>query len=104
VDVARITGPPDVAGRRHGEDRLTLDLFDGTCVSAIRESATWTPPAHLSWTGRVEGEPTGRVTLIVDGTLVVGLIALPRAVYQIRYLGEGVHAVVEVDQSGFSPD
>lgn len=85
-------------------DRLTLDLFPDVCVTAVRESATDLGGGRVQWEGRIQGATRGTVTLVVDVPVMVGTIRIDREVYQIRYLGEGVHAVVDVDPSRFPGD
>jgi hypothetical protein len=83
---------------------LALDLFPDVCVTAVREHAADVGGGRVQWVGRVEGVPRGRVILIIDGGLMVGTVALERAIYQISYLGEGVHAIAEIEPSAFPRD
>jgi len=94
----------DVARIRQPRDELTLNLFPDTCVIARRERVTELRPGVMQWEGRVAGAPPGTVTLIVDGEVVVGTIRVGSELYEIRYLGEGVHVVNDVDASKFPRD
>jgi hypothetical protein len=84
--------------------RITLNLFPDVCVTADRERATDLGGGRVQWEGRVRGAPPGTVTLIIDATLMVGTARIGRDVYEIRYLGDGVHAVAELEPSAFRPD
>ena len=94
----------DVARIRQPRDELTLNLFPDTCVVARRERVTELRAGVLQWEGRVPGPSPGTVTLIVDGEVVVGTIRIGSELYEIRYLGEGVHVVNDVDASKFPRD
>jgi hypothetical protein len=85
-------------------DRLTLNLFPDVCLTAHRELVTDLPGGQVQWEGRVPGASLGTVTLIVAGTVMVGTVRVEREVYEIRYLGDGVHAVVDIDTSAFRRD
>jgi hypothetical protein len=93
--------PPSVA---RSAERITLNLFPDVCVTASREQATDLGPGKMQWIGRVEGRPGGTAILVVDGSVMVGTVTIDRRSFRIAYLGDGVHTVVEVDQSAFPPD
>ena len=104
VDVGRVFpgGAPPSAAR--AADRVTLDLFPDVCVTAIREQATDLAPGKVQWIGRVEGAPHGTAILVIDDTLMVGTVTIDRQVFRISYVGDGVHAVADIDQSAFPRD
>ena len=58
----------------------------------------------MQWEGRVPGASPGTATLVIDGAVMVGTIRMGHEVYEIRYLGEGVHVVTDVDTSKFPRD
>jgi hypothetical protein len=59
----------------------------------------------MQWQGRVPGTAGGQVVLIVDEAgPMVGTIRMDRDVYEVRYLGDGVHAIMDLDQSAFPRD
>lgn len=84
--------------------RLTLNPFPDVCVTAVRDRVTDVATGTVQWEGRVPGASPGTVTLIVDDSLMIGTLRLEREIYEIRYLGDGVHVVTEVDPSKFSRD
>ena len=95
IDFARV-GP--------SAERITLNLFPDVCVIAQRERASDLGGGQVQWEGRVPGASPGTATLVIDGPLMVGTIRIGPDVYEIRYLGEGVHVVRDVDLSKFPRD
>ena len=85
-------------------ERITLNLFPDVCVIAQRERTAEPGRGQLQWEGRVPGATPGTATLVVDGPVMVGTVRIGHEVYEIRYLGEGVHAVTDVDLSKFPRD
>lgn len=83
---------------------VLLNLFHDTCYPAVLEHATGEPPTKFTWMGRVKGVPGSQVTLVVEDAVMAASITVPGRVFQVRYLGNGVHAVVEIDQGAFPPD
>jgi hypothetical protein len=104
IDVGRILPDRERPAAARTADRLTLNLFPDVCLTADRERATDLAAGQVQWEGRVPGASPGTVTLIVDGTLVIGTVRVDREVYEIRYLGDGVHAVVDVDTTALPRD
>lgn len=85
------------------QDALVLDLFDGVACVAFRETSrpSWLPVD--AWVGRVPGEPSSIVNLVVRDGIVVGTIRLGGALYKIRPIGDarGVAAIEEIDEFRF---
>ena len=96
VDFARVLPPGEGTS-----PRLTLNLFPDVCVVARRERATEPGGGVVQWEGRVAGASPGTATLVIDGPVMVGTIRIGGQVYEIRYLGDGVHVVTDVDSSKF---
>ena len=97
VDFSRLSME---ANTTDGPDQLTLNLFNDLCLVAVRdrEGGVGGPSA---WLGRVEGAPGSQVTLVsLDGSLA-GTIDTNGALYSVRDVGGGVHAVLQIDQSQF---
>jgi hypothetical protein len=92
---------PSAAG---AAERLTLNLFPDVCLIALRERVTDLRNGKVQWEGRVPGASPGTVSLIIDSRLMVGTLRIDREVYEIRYLGDGVHVVTDVDPSKFPRD
>lgn len=99
VDVTRVLPPGEGPS-----PRLTLNLFPDVCVIARRERATEPGRGTVQWEGRVAGASPGTATLVIDGPVMVGTVRLGPEVYEIRYVGKGVHVIMEVDPSRFPRD
>jgi hypothetical protein len=83
-------------------DRLVLHFFeDAVYTLVVDEVQHW--GEFLSLVGPVEGLDNSLVAITIgDGQLVVDLIA-PQAIYQVRFVDDGVYAIHQIDQSAF-PD
>jgi sugar lactone lactonase YvrE len=79
---------------------LVLELFDDTVVSLGVEKLRRRSPQAYTLTGRVAGADQGFFALVVEEHVVLANIrVLGKGYYQLQYLGQGVHAVQEVDES-----
>jgi hypothetical protein len=81
---------------------IDLNLFDDVEFTAVLERLDPLVSGGFSWVGRIENVERSLVTFVVKDGKVTGNIALPDGLmYQVRYAGNGVHGVREVDQSMF---
>ena len=62
-----------------------------------RRTPTYSRGHALS--GRLAGVAEGRVTLVVNGSVVAGTVRLPGVTYRIRPTGSGKHVILQVDPS-----
>jgi hypothetical protein len=104
VDFDRVFPGGQSRSAAHTADRLTLNVFPDVCLIVDRERAIDLGQGRVQWDGRVQGPSSGRATLVIDDRLMVGTIRLDREIFEIRYLGDGVHAVMDIDQSAFPRD
>jgi peptidyl-Asp metalloendopeptidase len=82
---------------------LELALFDGRRVGIVRESLEFVPDGFV-WVGRIVGQERSLVTLSVVEDVVSGNITTEeREVYQLRYVGNALHAVRQINPAAF-PD
>ena len=81
---------------------LSLNLFDDTAFSAIIERTAPTRLGH-ALSGRLEGVDPSRVTLVVNGPLVVGTVETRSATYRIRPAAPGTHVIYQIDPSRLPP-
>lgn len=92
------------------EPHVTLELFPDVTIFAAFDR--YDPnPNGMTWVGHVEGMPMSNVTLTYRGTMMMGSVVTPNAVYQIRPApasaqraapaGRVVHLVSQVDQDAF---
>ncbi|HKX26927.1 MAG TPA: M12 family metallo-peptidase [Blastocatellia bacterium] len=81
------------------EMRLRGDVTSRAITQQIdRRSET-----DFTWYGELSDAP-GQAILVVKGEIVVGTIRRDKELYKIRTVGEGLHAVIEIDESAFPQD
>jgi Metallo-peptidase family M12B Reprolysin-like len=74
---------------------ITIPLLDRNSVTAFRDGASRTKFGDV-WTG-ISRDRTTRVTWVRRGDVVVADIITAKATYQLRYAGNGVHQLREID-------
>ncbi len=94
VDIGRLARVAD-----GGPTALRLNLFDDMVLTGIIQQRTPTYSGGYALSGRLAGVAEGRVTLVVNGSVVAGTIRLPGATYHIRPEGAGRHVILLVDPS-----
>lgn len=82
---------------------IDLNLFPDVCLKAVRERVA-DVGGKVEWIGHLTDVPNSRVVLVMDGKLMVGTITMDRDTYRISYLGDGIHAVTDIDQAAFPRD
>jgi len=82
-------------------DALLFDLFEDVVFTAVLDRLEATDFGGYSWIGHLKGVEYSQVVLVVAGGQMAGNITLPGEFYQIRYAGDGVHAIYGIDQSTF---
>lgn len=97
----------DVAALR--QPSTCLDLFPGSAPGPL--DVAWSQvdrpsPDTRAWTGEARGIANSTVMLVVNDAerVVVGTIRLGAALYRIRYVGNGIHVVQELDPGAFPKD
>ena len=105
--IARVTKPPDgpktrAAGKTATPQTLVLNLFDDVVFTGIVEHIEPTSSGHALW-GRLDGVELGTMTLVVNGSVVVGTVRTPDAVYTIRTAAGGAYVVRQIDESSLPP-
>jgi hypothetical protein len=81
-----------------------LNLFDNVALTAVIDKTESVQAGSISFIGRVAGVKESSVILSVYDGVMSGNITVSGAFYQVRYVGEGVHAVYQIDQSAFPPE
>jgi hypothetical protein len=86
-----------------------FDLFPGTPPGAV--TVVWSrveqPSAQSeAWVGHTGNEEVGSVTLVVNQAegVVAATIHLAGGLYRIRYAGNGVHVIEELNSRAFPKD
>ena len=91
-----VTGDPPKA------QSLVLNLFDDVVFTGIVEHVEPTASGHALW-GGLDGVELGTMTMVVNGSIVVGTVRTPYAVYSIRTAGDGTYVIRQVDESSLPP-
>jgi hypothetical protein len=98
VHLARIAAAP---GRMLGKGAaVRVAVAPGVNVVAIGERVQQRTAEDISWAGPVRGEHGWAQMVFMDGGLTA-TVTVGRTQYSIEPLGNGVHAVSRIDQSGF---
>ena len=103
----QVTKPPVspkdlVAGKPPTPQTLVLNLFDDVVFTGIVEYVEPTSSGH-ALRGRLDGVELGTFTLVVNGTVVVGTVRTPDAVYTIRTAADGAYIIRQIDESSLPP-
>ena len=77
---------------------LTLNLFDDTVVTGLVEYTEPTFSGGYAVSGRLVDEPSGTMTLVVNGETVAGTVRLVGETYRIRSVGDGQATISEVEE------
>ena len=104
--IAEVTKSPvgtrdPVTGTLPKPQTLVLNLFDDVAFTGIVEHVEPTSSGHSLW-GRLNGVELGTMTLVVNGSVVVGTVRTPDAVYTIRTVGDA-YVVRQIDESSLPP-
>ncbi len=83
---------------------FTVNLFDDAVYQAVLDRLDRNTPEGFVWIGHLDHVEYSQVTLVVEKDVLSGNITLPGSLYQIRYVGEGIHAVYRINQSAFPPE
>jgi hypothetical protein len=103
VRFALLAGPPGSAPG--AAETLDLNPFPGVALTAVRDDVVPTSSGQgFVWLGHVLGPEPNRVALVVEDGVMAGNVRAGSAFYQVRYAGEGVHLVYEIDPRAFGPD
>ena len=101
-----IESPVDTKDPSSGEPptpgKLVLNLFDDVVFTGIVEHVEATASGHALW-GRLDGVELGTMTMVVNGSIVVGTVRTLEAVYTIRTVGDGAYVIRQIDESTLPP-
>ncbi len=94
---------PGARGRAAPGSSVLLNLFANRAMTAVLDHVE-NKPNGMIWVGSLQGINLSSVNLVTEGRVMVGSISYPGGMYGIRYAGNGVHAIVEIDQSQYPPE
>ena len=80
---------------------LALNLFDGASFRVIVDRTAPTSSGY-SLSGRLEGIPFGTMTLVRNGSVVMGKVRTLDAVYTIRSVGAGTYVISRTEPMEFT--
>ena len=110
IDPSRLRDPaaalhqPSPAFQKRSASRLRLNLFPDLDAVLHVERTDFLAEGRFVARGRVEGEPGSLVLISADGEVLAATISIPgREAIKVRYLGGGLHEVVQLDSSQFRP-
>ena len=78
-------------------DTLTLNLFDDTVVTAVRDRMIDNVKGNTTWIGHIEGEQDSEVFLTVRGKTMSGNVQIGQDLYEIETKGNNKHDITKVD-------
>jgi hypothetical protein len=79
--------------------RLPLNLFDDAAPVALLDRLEAGYNGGFIWQGHLEGVPMSHVLLVANQGVLIGKVAWPGAVYTLRYVGQGLHELAQVEQT-----
>jgi hypothetical protein len=82
---------------------LLLNLFDDVRLTATASQVTRTATGYV-WAGRIPTIERGTATFAVAGGVVSGSVATPDGDFTIRYVGDGVYAISQVNRAVLPPE
>lgn len=78
---------------------VSLNLFDDVCARASRESFRRSGPQSFVWTGKLERDALGEVTLVLVDGVLAGSIRIDERHFQLRLAHDDVYRLLEIDQA-----
>ena len=85
------------------QETVTLPLFPDVSMHLVRDELRETSRG-IVWRGRVEGDPSSGAIFVIGGEVVVGNIFTRERTFELRYTGNGVHEIREIDATKFPPE
>lgn len=85
-------------------NQLQLNVFEAVTLTARIDSVETVWADTTAWTGHLESDPLGHITLVKRGQRLDGLIAARAGVYEIRGAGDGLAVIEQLDQSAYPPE
>src|SRR5688572_710963 len=100
VDLSQLERRDISAGRPAS---LELNLFEDTSFTAVLNRVDPTTRGFV-WSGRIPDLPMSTVSLATDDGVMHGLVLTPQSTYLVRFIGNGLYTIDEVDQDTFPPE
>lgn len=85
-------------------DILALELFEDATFEGVIQSMERRSETQFTIVGRIKDHPTGSFVLVVENEAMVADVSFPAAeTYTIRYVGDGMAIVSQIDTSLLLP-
>jgi hypothetical protein len=85
------------------DETIVLNLFEGVTFVAARDQVEAGNDGALIWVGHLDGVPQSQVILIDQDGDLSGTIKWPGNIYAVRPLGNGQHAIDQIDPALLPP-
>ena len=83
---------------------IILIFFDDVFFTAVKDGIELRSENRYTWYGHIEGMAHSQVIIVVEDGSMAGDVRVSSDLYEIRPIGEGIHAIYEIDQSAFPQD
>jgi hypothetical protein len=105
IDWDQINFALSMAQGRGGEEAgIFLNLFQDVILGAVPDRREFRSQKNFTWYGHIDGIHESEITLVALDGVMAGNVRAAGRLFQIRYVGNGAHAVREIDESRFPPD
>jgi hypothetical protein len=85
-------------------EMLALNLFDNVSYAAIKEGEERRSATEFTWIGKIVGARHSQVVLVVNNDDITGSIRFEGRLFRVRPVGDGIHAIQEIDLSMLSSE
>ena len=85
-------------------DVLPLKLFNDTSFSITIKQVDNIGENKKAYLGRLNDIPLSTMNMVVENNVMMANIVYPGGFYQIRYAGNGLHTISQIDESAFPPE
>ena len=83
---------------------ISLNLFDDVVLQANLVRIERSKNGNYIWVGKLEGDDKSEVVLVTNGEITTGSIRSLNHEFSIKFAGNGIHAVMEMDKTGYSKE
>ena len=85
------------------DETIVLNLFEGVTFVAARDQVEAGHDGSLIWVGHLDSVPQSQVILVDQDGDLSGTIKWPGNIYAVRPLGDGQHAIDQIDPELLPP-
>jgi hypothetical protein len=84
---------------------ISVPLFDNSTIRITRDELRRVDRDLVIWKGTIADQPSSNAVFVIKGNVVVAdIITADNRIFQIRYIGNRVHSLRQIDQSKFRPE